>query len=397
MLLPLSSASLTSELVGQSSLSPVFAGWDVKPRVDTHPPRARCTWRRSTLAAACFDATVTILELLPGPPPSLVVAAVLEGHESEVKSVAWSSGGALLATASRDKSIWIWEVGGTSPDDVECVAVLTAHTADVKALAWHPAAELLASASYDDTVRVWAEDEDDWYATGVLSAHTSTVWGVAWESGGRPAPRLATVSDDRTVVVYRRVPPPVAGGEDRWVVVWRLGAEDSRRSGVDSVGVHRRPIYAVDWGRGGWIATACGDDCVRVFGPTRGVPPLPIVSDGWASDPDADIPPPLPPGPDACAAPTASDGPPAEEHSSTPVGGGGPPPVDGGNASATDPATDVDAASAVDADAFVLVGVAAPAHAGDVNSVAWHPVEGRVLASAGDDGAVRVWRLPGGG
>lgn len=349
----------------------------------------------STLAAACFDATVTILELLPGPPPSLVVAAVLEGHESEVKSVAWSSGGALLATASRDKSIWIWEVGGTSPDDVECVAVLTAHTADVKALAWHPAAELLASASYDDTVRVWAEDEDDWYATGVLSAHTSTVWGVAWEGGGRPAPRLATVSDDRTVVVYRRVPPPVAGGDDRWVVVWRLGAEEPPRGGGDSADVHRRPIYDVSWGRGGCIATACGDDCVRVFGPPGGVPPLPSSADGWTSDPEADTPPPLPPpGAGAGAAPAASDEPPAEGHSAAAAGGdgGAPPPVDGGDASP--PAAD---GAANDANAFVLVGVAAPAHAGDVNSVAWHPVDGRVLASAGDDGAVRVWRLPGGG
>lgn len=368
----------------------------MKPRLGTRPPRAFFfSIRNSTLAAACFDATVTILELLPGPPPSLVVAAVLEGHESEVKSVAWSSGGALLATASRDKSIWIWEVGGTSPDDVECVAVLTAHTADVKALAWHPAAELLASASYDDTVRVWAEDEDDWYATGVLSAHTSTVWGVAWEGGGRPAPRLATVSDDRTVVVYRRVPPPVAGGDDRWVVVWRLGAEAPPRGGGDPAGVHRRPIYDVSWGPGGCIATACGDDCVRVFGPPGGVPRLPATADGWASDPEADTPPPPPPpGADAGAALAAGDAPLAEGPSAVPAGGdgGAPPPVDG--AAASPPAAD---GAAGGANAFELVGVAAPAHAGDVNSVAWHPVEGRVLASAGDDGAVRVWRLPGGG
>lgn len=35
------------------------------------------------------------------------------------------------------------------------------------------------------------------------------------------------------------------------------------------------------------------------------------------------------------------------------------------------------------------------AHESDVNCVAWHPSDPRLLASAGDDGAVRVWRLLG--
>lgn len=42
-------------------------------------------------------------------------------------------------------------------------------------------------------------------------------------------------------------------------------------------------------------------------------------------------------------------------------------------------------------DAFVARTTVEHAHAGDVNCVRWHPKQPGLLASAGDDGHVRLW------
>lgn len=70
--------------------------------------------------------------------------------------------------------------------------------------------QLLASASYDDTVKLYQEEEDDWVCCATLEGHESTVWSVAFDRSGE---RLASCSDDKTVRIWRRYKPGNEEGE----------------------------------------------------------------------------------------------------------------------------------------------------------------------------------------
>lgn len=248
-------------------------------------------------------------------------AVVLEGHDSEIKSLAWSSSGTYLATCSRDKSVWIWEslssssnngtfgYAGPADDDednYETVAVLQEHDGDVKCVAWHPEEETcLVSASYDEGVRVWREDEADgeWGCVAVLEGHGGTVWCVDWEgsahddqhnaAGGRdrvdPAaagvennengedgpqaisgPRIVTCSDDKTIRIWRRKPktpkPAPSAGPRIPSIIRSAGQEEEWYEETRLPQRHERAIYSVAWSKKtGRIVSAGSDGMIVVY------------------------------------------------------------------------------------------------------------------------------------
>ncbi|KAK5988706.1 putative cytosolic iron-sulfur protein assembly protein 1 [Cladobotryum mycophilum] len=218
---------------------------------------------------------------------------VLEGHDSEVKSCAFSPSGVYLATCSRDKSVWIWEdIGASEADDEwETIAVLNEHEGDVKAVAWCPdvpgrsnigrkyySVDVLASASYDNTVRIWREDSDaEWVCVAVLEGHEGTVWGLQWEPKpkGDRFPRLITHSADSTVRIWT-----LKQDEDD-----TDNAEGAHRSALGGIPntmrrslreewtctavlpkVHKGDIYAVAWSaESGFVASTGADGVIALY------------------------------------------------------------------------------------------------------------------------------------
>lgn len=226
----------------------------------------------ATLAAGSFDSTVSIWtkELAPlndedseddDDDSEMDLLAIIEGHENEVKGVAWSQDGMLLATCSRDKSVWIWETDEMG-EEYECVSVLQEHAQDVKHVVWHPVQQLLASSSYDDTIRVWREYDDDWECAAVLTGHEGTVWASDFETPGSTDTsdiRLCSASDDKTVRVWKYVEDDDENdGQQVWLCQTVLPQ------------VHTRQVYSVAWSRdSGLIASTGSDGAIVVYRETE--------------------------------------------------------------------------------------------------------------------------------
>jgi WD40 repeat protein len=216
-------------------------------------------------------------------------AVILEGHDSEVKSVAFCPTGPLLATCSRDKSVWIWEE--LEDDNFETVAVLQDHEGDVKCVAWHPEEQLLASGSYDDQIRLWREDVDDWACCARLGGHEGTVWWVEFEGADRvgkvggagemgdeleklletrkkAGPRLISCSDDCTIRLWRKLPKDNPESEQgRLPSIWKnRGFEEDWVEEARLPMAHERSVYAVSWSRKtGRVASTGSDGKIVVY------------------------------------------------------------------------------------------------------------------------------------
>lgn len=251
---------------------------DIKPRAAVKALISALAYRPDgkLLALGTFQ-EVRLVEPESGKP-----VATLPGEVEDVRGVAFSPDGRLLAAAgglpARSGEVKIWDVEKRAP-----LRTLAGHTDCIYAVEFSPDGKTLATASYDKLIKVW--DAGSGREIRTLKDHIDAVYALAFTPDGK---RLVSASADRGVKVWdvasgerlytlseptdglntlaidpagKRV---AAGGLDRTIRVWSLG--DKSGTLENSLIAHEDAILQLAWSPDGkYLVSSSADKEVKVF------------------------------------------------------------------------------------------------------------------------------------
>ncbi|XP_024358703.1 protein CIA1 isoform X2 [Physcomitrium patens] len=317
----------------------------------------------SILASCSGDQTVRIWEHSSGSSPSSaawVCKAVLDSsHNRTVRQISWSPNGNLLASASFDATIGMWEYVG---NEFSFIASFEGHENEVKSVAWNSAGTLLATCSRDKSVWIWEVlPGHEFECVSVLNGHTQDVKMVLWHPS---LDILVSTSYDNTIKIWTE-----EGDGDDWHCAQTLGPPGSG---------HTSTVWAASFNATGDCMVTCSDD---------------LTLNIWDSSADLS---------------SANDDDSAKWKHLATISGYHDRTIYSVNWSSLN---DLIASGAGDdcirifsksqdgdqegSQSYELVQKHEKAHTADVNCVQWHPKNPRLLASAGDDGIVKIWEVVG--
>lgn len=182
--------------------------------------------------------------------PATRCSSTLSGHSSPILCASFSPTGNLLATGSGDTAARLWDLNTETPSHV-----LTGHVGWVLCVEWEAMERKLATGGHDGHVRLW--DPKTGKPIGeALKGHSKWITSLSWEPIhiNPSAPRIASSSKDGTVRVWSTL---------------------TRRTEY-TLGGHSASVNVVKWGGTGGpkgvLYTASSDRTVRIWDAESGKP-----------------------------------------------------------------------------------------------------------------------------